>query len=223
MKPMNSRARIGSSPNACTDCTTPERVMNVPKMVRKNVTMTSVTFQTRSMLRRSWTITECRNAVAVNHGSSAAFSTGSQRPVAAPAELFVGPDHPEDQTERQEQPAEHRPAPHRAQPRVVEVAGDQRGDAERERNRHADEAGVERWRVDRHVEVLQQRVEPLAVGRHLRQERRERVLVNHHQEQEEHLHDGDRRRPRTGSARGGARGSRRPRAIRRSTAGTPRT
>jgi hypothetical protein len=51
--------------------------MNVPKMVRKKVTMTSVTFQTRSMLRRSWTITECRNAVAVNHGSSAAFSTGS--------------------------------------------------------------------------------------------------------------------------------------------------
>jgi hypothetical protein len=35
MKPMKSRARIGSSPNACTDCTTPERVMKVPKMVRK--------------------------------------------------------------------------------------------------------------------------------------------------------------------------------------------
>ena len=52
--------------------------MNVPKIVRKNVTMTSVTFQTRSMLRRSCTITECRNAVAVNHGSSPAFSTGSQ-------------------------------------------------------------------------------------------------------------------------------------------------
>ena len=52
--------------------------MNVPKMVRKNVTMTSVTFQTRSMPRRSWTMTEWRNAVAVNHGSAAAFSTGSQ-------------------------------------------------------------------------------------------------------------------------------------------------
>ncbi len=78
MNPVNSFARTGSSPNACTDCTTPERVMNVPKIVRKNVTMTSVTFQTRSMLRRSWTITECRNAVAVNHGSRPAFSTGSQ-------------------------------------------------------------------------------------------------------------------------------------------------
>jgi hypothetical protein len=40
--------------------------------------MTSVTFQTRSIARRSWTITECRNAVAVNQGRSAAFSTGSQ-------------------------------------------------------------------------------------------------------------------------------------------------
>src|SRR5207247_792925 len=45
---------------------------------RKNVMMTSVTFHTRSMLRRSCTITECRKAVAVNQGSSPAFSTGSQ-------------------------------------------------------------------------------------------------------------------------------------------------
>ena len=77
MKIVNSRASIGSSPNAWTDCTTPDRVMNVPKIVRKKVVMTRITFQTRSMLRRSCTITECRNAVAVNHGSSPAFSTGS--------------------------------------------------------------------------------------------------------------------------------------------------
>ena len=51
--------------------------MKVPKIVRKNVRMTSVTFQTRSMLRRSCTITECKKAVAVNHGSAPAFSTGS--------------------------------------------------------------------------------------------------------------------------------------------------
>ena len=51
--------------------------MNVPKIVRKNVRMTSDTFQARSMPRRSCTITECRNAVAVNHGSRPAFSTGS--------------------------------------------------------------------------------------------------------------------------------------------------
>ena len=53
MKPVKRRASTGSSPKACTDCTTPDRVMNVPKIVRKNVMMTSTTFQTRSMLRRS--------------------------------------------------------------------------------------------------------------------------------------------------------------------------
>ncbi len=52
--------------------------MKVPKIVRKNVTMTSEMFQIFSMPRRSCTMTECRNAVAVNHGSRPAFSTGSQ-------------------------------------------------------------------------------------------------------------------------------------------------
>ena len=56
----------------------PLRVMYVPTIVSRNVNMTSVTFQTRSMLRRSCTITEWRKAVAVNHGSAPAFSTGSQ-------------------------------------------------------------------------------------------------------------------------------------------------
>ena len=77
MKMLNSTVSWASSPNACTDCTIPLRVMNVPKMVRKNVRITNVMFHTRSMLRRSCTITECRNAVDVNQGSAPAFSTGS--------------------------------------------------------------------------------------------------------------------------------------------------
>ena len=43
-----------------------------------NVVKTSQTFQTFIMPRFSCIITECRNAVAVIHGSSEAFSTGSQ-------------------------------------------------------------------------------------------------------------------------------------------------
>ena len=78
MKMVKSCVSSLLSPNACTDCTTPERVMKVPKIVRKNVIVTSETFHTRSMPRRSCTITECRKAVAVNHGSAPAFSTGSQ-------------------------------------------------------------------------------------------------------------------------------------------------
>ena len=55
----------------------PERVRNVPKSVRPNVRKIRARFQSLSMRRRSWIITECRNAVAVSHGMKAAFSTGS--------------------------------------------------------------------------------------------------------------------------------------------------
>ncbi len=78
MKMRNMSASSLSWPKAWTDCTIPERVMKVPKIVRKNVVMTSTTFHTFSMPRRSWIMTECRKAVDVNHGMSPAFSTGSQ-------------------------------------------------------------------------------------------------------------------------------------------------
>ena len=42
-----------------------------------------------------------------------------------------------------------------------------------------------------HVEVLQQRAESPAVGLRLGDVGLERVVVDDHQEQEEHLHDGD--------------------------------
>ena len=47
-------------------------------MVIRKVRITRDMFHTFSMPRFSWIITECRNAVAVSHGSSDAFSTGSQ-------------------------------------------------------------------------------------------------------------------------------------------------
>ncbi len=43
-----------------TDSSTPDRVMKVPRMVSENVAHTSERFQTRSIPRRSWTMTECR-------------------------------------------------------------------------------------------------------------------------------------------------------------------
>ena len=64
--------------NEWIELTTPERVRNVPKSDSENARITSRTFQTRSIPRFSWIITECRNAVAASHGMSAAFSTGSQ-------------------------------------------------------------------------------------------------------------------------------------------------
>ena len=56
----------------------PLRVMNVPKIESKNVTITRETFHFRSMPRFSWIMIEWRNAVPVNHGRNDAFSTGSQ-------------------------------------------------------------------------------------------------------------------------------------------------
>src|SRR5207302_1146888 len=55
----------------------PERVRNVPRMHSMNVVKMSHTFHIFNMPRFSCIITECRNAVPVNHGSREAFSTGS--------------------------------------------------------------------------------------------------------------------------------------------------
>jgi hypothetical protein len=56
-KPMK-KGPIPDCVNECTDEITPERVRNVPKMVRPKVTMMRVMFQTFSMSLRSWIITE---------------------------------------------------------------------------------------------------------------------------------------------------------------------
>ena len=66
------------APNAWIDSRIPERTRNVPRIASTPVASTSETFQTFSIPRRSWIITECRNAVPVSHGISDAFSTGSQ-------------------------------------------------------------------------------------------------------------------------------------------------
>ncbi|MCZ7685764.1 MAG: hypothetical protein M5U28_46095 [Sandaracinaceae bacterium] len=46
--------------NECTLAMSPERVRNVPKMVRTKVADRRKTFQTFRIPRRSWIITECR-------------------------------------------------------------------------------------------------------------------------------------------------------------------
>jgi hypothetical protein len=66
------------SVKACTDSITPERVRKVPRMVSEKVASRRDRFQTRSMPRRSCTMTEWMKAVPVSHGRNEAFSTGSQ-------------------------------------------------------------------------------------------------------------------------------------------------
>jgi hypothetical protein len=57
---------------------TPLRVRNVPRIVRLKVRMIRIMFQTFSIPRFSWIITECTKAVPASHGINAEFSTGSQ-------------------------------------------------------------------------------------------------------------------------------------------------
>ena len=75
---MTKYGPMSDSANACTELTTPERVRKVPKIASRNVEKISHMFQTFIMPRFSCIITECRKAVPVSHGSSDAFSTGSQ-------------------------------------------------------------------------------------------------------------------------------------------------
>ena len=51
---------MSESEKACTDSITPDRVRNVPRIVRLKVAITSDRFHTRSRPRRSWTSTEWR-------------------------------------------------------------------------------------------------------------------------------------------------------------------
>ena len=80
-------------------------------------------------------------------------------------------------------------------PAGVELAGDQRPDAEGERDRPEHVARVEHRRMDRHVGVAQQRRQPGALGRS-RVEVGERLGLEDHQPDEEGAEAGeDRRRP----------------------------
>ncbi len=71
------------------------------------------------------------------------------------------------------------------------MASNQRGHAKRIRNGHADKSNVERRWVDRHVGILQQRVQPSPIGRYLSQISGERILIEHHHQQKEHLNAGN--------------------------------
>ncbi len=64
--------------NECTDCMTPDRVRNVPKIDSTHAARINPRFHFFSIPRFSWIMTECRNAVITSHGRKDAFSTGSQ-------------------------------------------------------------------------------------------------------------------------------------------------
>ena len=120
----------------------------------------------------------------VSHGISDAFSTGVPAPVAAPAELGVGPQRSEHDADPQEQPGGEGEAADRFDPVGVHAARQQRSHPERERDRAERVARVEHRRVDHHRREAQQRIEPRAFRRR-GMGGREGIGVEHHQRHEE--------------------------------------
>src|SRR5437763_16947474 len=77
-RPRMKMPRFGSTANACTEVSTPERTRNVPRSDRPNATIASSTVQLLKLPRFSVTASEWLSAVPTSHGMKAAFSTGSQ-------------------------------------------------------------------------------------------------------------------------------------------------
>ena len=65
----------------------------------------------------------------------------------------------------EEHPGGQRPRPHPARPGGVDAPVDQRGDGEGEGDRAADIAEIEERRMDREADVLEHRVEVVALDR----------------------------------------------------------
>ena len=178
----------------CTLAMRPERVRNVPKIVRKNVRQMRKTFQTFSIPRRSWIMIECTKAVAVSQRQERRVLDRIPGPVAAPAELLVGPEHAERVADRRGT-ATRRASTcgdatiHSLSSRPVASAATAKANGTAQPTK----PDVEARRVDDHVEVLEQRVQPLAVGARAGDARRERVRGEHHQDAEEE-HDRHQRR-----------------------------
>ncbi len=112
-------------------------------------------------------------------------------PVAAPAELHVGPPHAERDADGEEEPGHEGPLADGVDPAAVEPAPKQRRDREGERDGDADVAEVEHRRVDDHAEVLQLRVEAAAVGRREGQPLERVGGEEHHRDEEDHHRGGD--------------------------------
>ena len=182
--------------NACTELTTPLRVSNVPRIASRNVVKMSHTFHFFIMPRFSCIMTECRKAVPVSQGMQRGVLDRIPSPVAAPAEHGVGPVHAEEDAAGEEEPGHHGPAAGDVDPLLAGIAHHERAEREGERNGEADIAEVEHRRMDDHLGILQERVEPVAVGRNRAGDQRERRGGEVDEQKKEDLDAGEDRRKR---------------------------
>ena len=165
-RPRNVRkyGPIADSANAWTDARMPLRTTNVPKMLRKNATMISSDvpgLEHAAALLHLDAVDE-RGAHQPRHQRH--VLDGVPAPVAAPAQHVVGPPGAQDVAQPENHPRHHRVAARQGDPLVAQLARRQRGDRERERHAPAHQARQQHRRVDAHALVVQQRVQPDAVG-----------------------------------------------------------
>ena len=78
IRPPNSTSDTLSPSNACTDCTRPEREMNVPTITNAKVRHAHMTDQCLNAPRWRYTVKLWMSATPTSHDSRLAFSTGSQ-------------------------------------------------------------------------------------------------------------------------------------------------
>ena len=105
-------------------------------------------------------------------------------PVAAPAELRVGPAGAEQDAKAEEQPGGEREAADGSDPLGVDPSREQRAHAEGQRDRAQRVARVEHRRMDHHRREAQQRIEPGAFDRRGPRDRKRRRVEDHQRDEE---------------------------------------
>ena len=147
-----------------------------------NVEKISHTFQLFIIPRFSCIITECRNAVPVSHGISDAFSTGSHPQYPPQPSTHTPSASPSTDPAGQKQPRHHRPSPRNVDPLLARIPHHQRAQRERKRHRKPHIPQVQHRRMDHHLRILQQRIQPEAILCHrprLNRKRRRRKVQQH--------------------------------------------
>ena len=199
----------------------PERVRKVPNSVRPKVRMMSVRFQSLQHAPPLLDHHRVQERGAGEPRHEGGVLDRIPRPVAAPAEHVIAPPAADQEPERQEIPGDDGPAPRDGDPLVADAARDERGDGEGEGHREAGEAEVERHGVRDHPRVLEQRVEPAAVGGDRGEALEGRRRHRHHEQEEREHAEHHREHPRVELGLAFARWRQRPRSACRARASTP--
>lgn len=77
MSSRKNTRETGSPSKVWTDCTRPERLMNVPTITKQNVKAAHMMAQPLNIPRCRYTVKLCIRAMHISQGSKLAFSTGS--------------------------------------------------------------------------------------------------------------------------------------------------